>query len=136
MTRHTGVVHEQLASFNSYKTTPKERWRELSSLKLIQANKEFLNLRHALFLIDEVREVEGYRELGFDTFEDYLEKGIGKKIWQFAVLKLGLGLIHWDGPEPDDGKTDLDRMIDYCNGLSSDEMKNFLDNISLCREGK
>ncbi len=135
MARHTGVIHERLASFNYYKTTPKEDWRELTSLKLLRASKEFDGLKHGLKLIDEIRSVEGYKELGFETFEELLEKRIGKKVWQFVALKLGLGLISWNGPEVDDGKTDVERLIDYCNGLSNDEMKAFLDDISLCREG-
>lgn len=77
-----------------FKDTPKEKWRKLASLKSIEASKQLaINAKSAVNMIDELMQASAYKELGFDTFEEFLEKRIRITAEQLKHIKIGLGLL-------------------------------------------
>lgn len=77
-----------------FKDTPKEKWRKVASLKSLEAAKQLaINAKSAINMIDEICECDAYKDLGFDSFQEFLEKRIRITPDQFKLIKAGLGIL-------------------------------------------
>ena len=88
------IEHERISYRNYFQNVPRDKWKELASCKAAEVRKLlFIDAKAAVSMLEEVHLSESFRDLGFDSFQSFMEHRFSMTIERINLIKAGLGIL-------------------------------------------